>query len=296
MKNILVTGANGQLGNEIRALAPHYSAYQFHFTGSEELDITDEDAVKGFFEEVQPVFVINCAAYTAVDKAEEEKGKAYAVNARAVLTLASCCRNTKSQLIHVSSDYVYHNSLNRPLLETDPTLPKGVYAVSKLRGDMGALAADPNSIIIRTSWVYSSFGNNFLKTMIRLGKERDQLGIVYDQIGTPTSAKDIATTIFSIIQKVEEEGPQFGGIYNFAPQGVTCWYDYAKTIFDLEGISCNVKSIPSKAYPTPAQRPTYSVLDCTKIKDTFGIEIPYWKDSVADCLQELKQQKVAVAN
>lgn len=294
MKNIIVTGANGQLGNEIRELAPNFQAYQFHFTDYQELDITDAAAVKAEFEKLQPVFVINCAAYTAVDKAEEEKEKSYAINSTAVVTLADCCRYSNSQLIHVSSDYVYHNGLNRPLLETDPTLPKGVYAASKLRGDMGALAADPSTIIIRTSWVYSSFGHNFLKTMLRLGNERDQLGIVYDQIGVPTSAKDIAQTILSILQKVESEGQQFGGVYNFAPQGVTCWYDFAKTIFEIENITCQVTSIPSKAYPTPAQRPTYSVLDCTKIKETFGIDIPYWKDSVRDCLQVLNQQAVVM--
>lgn len=294
MKNIIVTGANGQLGNEIRVLAPLFQEYQFHFTDYQELDITDAAAVKMEFQKLQPAFVINCAAYTAVDKAEEERAKSYAINAGAVLTLADCCRNFKCQFIHVSSDYVYHNGLNRPLVETDPTLPKGVYAASKLRGDMGAMAANPTTIIIRTSWVYSSFGNNFLKTMLRLGRERDQLGIVYDQIGVPTSAKDIAQAILTILQKVEVEGQQFGGVYNFAPQGVTCWYDYAKTIFDLENITCTVNSIPSKAYPTPAQRPTYSVLDCTKIKETFGIEIPYWKDSVRDCLQVLKKETVSL--
>ncbi len=294
MKNIIVTGANGQLGNEIRELAPHFQAYQFHFTDYQELDITDAAAVKSEFDRLQPTFVINCAAYTAVDKAEEEVEKSYAINAAAVLTLADCCFQFNSQLIHVSSDYVYHNGLNRPLLETDPTLPKGVYAASKLRGDMGAMAANRNTIIIRTSWVYSSFGNNFLKTMLRLGRERDQLGIVYDQIGVPTSAKDIAHVILQILQKVASEGPKFGGVYNFAPQGVTCWYDYAKSIFELEDITCQVSSIPSKAYPTPAQRPTYSVLDCTKIKETFDIDIPYWKDSVKDCLQVLKQQAVVV--
>lgn len=294
MKNIIVTGANGQLGNEIRELAPFFQDYQFHFSGSQELDITDAAAVKSEFDRIQPVFVINCAAYTAVDKAEEEIKKSYAVNAEAVLTLADCCRHFNAQLIHVSSDYVYHNGLNRPLLETDPTIPKGVYAASKLRGDMGAMAANPNTIIIRTSWVYSSFGNNFLKTMLRLGREREQLGIVYDQIGAPTSAKDIAKAILKILQKVEVEGQKFGGVYNFAPQGITCWYDYAKTIFELENITCQVNSIPSKAYPTPAQRPTYSVMDCTKIKETFGIEIPYWKDSVRECLHALKEQTVVM--
>jgi len=296
MKNIIVTGANGQLGNEIRELASSLKGYQFHFTDYQELDITDAAAVEASFKALQPVFVINCAAYTAVDKAEEDQEKAYAINAEAVHTIATCCRRYNCQLIHISSDYVYHNGLNRPLLESDPTLPKGVYAASKLRGDMVALAADPSTIIVRTSWVYSSFGHNFIKTMIRLGNERDQLGIVYDQIGVPTSAKDIALAIISIMKKVEKEGQQFGGVYNFAPQGVTCWYDFAKTIFEIEGIDCNVNSIPSKAYPTPAKRPTYSVLDCTKIKETFGLEIPYWKDSVRSCLRVLKEQITATAN
>ena len=294
MKSIIIIGSDGQLGNELRVLLNKENAYSLHFFDVSSLDITDHTAVAQTMQQIKPDFLINAAAYTAVDKAEEDVEKAYAVNAEAVKHLASLCSKQVCQFIHVSSDYVYHNGLDRPLLETDPTTPKGVYAASKLKGDEYALAQDPSSIILRTSWVYSSFGNNFLKTMIRLGNSRDQLGIVFDQIGVPTYARDIAQTIYTILKKVEKEGSKFGGIYNYAPQGVSCWYDFAKTIFELKNIECKVNSIPSEAYPTPAKRPTYSVLNCQKIRETFDLEIPYWKDSVQACLQVLKEQEILV--
>jgi len=296
MKKIIITGANGQLGRDLQEIVKSTKQYDCVFFDSTSLNITDEEAVAAAFKKHSPVYLINCAAYTAVDKAESDQEKAYEVNAKAVANMAAICLATNCQFVHISSDYVYHNGLDRPLLETDPTTPKGVYADSKLKGDIAAMEINSATIILRTSWVYSSFGNNFLKTMKRLGKERDQLGIVYDQIGAPTYARDIADTIFKIVEKIENTGLSYGGVYNFAPQGITCWYDYAKTIFELENIDCNVKSILSKAYPTPAQRPTYSVLNCDKIKETFGIEIPYWKDSVKACLKALKEQEQVVMN
>ena len=296
MKKIIITGASGQVGNELKVLAKAKKQFDCVFFDSKSLDITDEQAIAKAFKEHQPAYFINCAAYTAVDKAESDQELAYEVNAKAVGNIAAACLTANCQFIHISSDYVYHNGLDRPLLETDLTNPKGIYAASKLQGDKVAIEVNSATIILRTSWVYSSFGNNFLKTMIRLGNERDQLGIVYDQVGVPTYARDIAAAIFSIIAKVENTQSSYGGIYNFAPQGVTCWYDYAKTIFELEGIECKVNSILSKAYPTPAQRPTYSVLNCDKIKETFGIEIPYWKDSVKACLKVLESQEKVVLN
>jgi len=290
MKHILVTGANGQVGMELQTLAKQLQdTFLFHFTDVAELDITNQENITQVFEEVKPSYVINCAAYTAVDKAEEDKELCFKINTQAAEYLANACKAINARFFHISSDYVYHNGLNRPLLETDPTTPKGVYAATKLQGDLQALAANEGTIILRTSWVYSSFGHNFVKTMIRLGTERDTLGVVYDQIGVPTYARDIAATILEIIGKIEGQENAPGGVYNFAPQGVSCWFDFAKTIFELEGIECTVNSILSKAYPTPAARPTYSVLNCDKITDTFDINIPYWKDSLKACLQEIKQ-------
>ncbi len=290
MKHILVTGANGQVGMELQTLAKQLQdTFLFHFTDVAELDITNQENITQVFEEVKPSYVINCAAYTAVDKAEEDKELCFKINTQAAEYLANACKAINARFFHISSDYVYHNGLNRPLLETDPTTPKGVYAATKLQGDLQALAANEDTIILRTSWVYSSFGHNFVKTMIRLGTERDTLGVVYDQIGVPTYARDIAATILEIIGKIEGQENAPGGVYNFAPQGVSCWFDFAKTIFELEGIECTVNSILSKAYPTPAARPTYSVLNCDKITDTFDINIPYWKDSLKACLQEIKQ-------
>ena len=290
MKHILVTGANGQVGMELQTLTKQLQGtFTFHFTDVAELDITSPENITKVFGKIQPVYVINCAAYTAVDKAETDKELCFKINTQAAEYLAEACKAINARFFHISSDYVYHNELNRPLLETDPTTPKGVYAATKLQGDLQALAANADTIILRTSWVYSSFGHNFVKTMIRLGTERDSLGIVYDQIGAPAYARDIAATILSIIGKIEAQETAPGGVYNYAPQGVTCWYDFAKTIFELEGIECTVNSILSKAYPTPAARPTYSVLNCDKIKETFDISIPYWKDSLRACLQELKQ-------
>jgi len=291
MKKIIIAGANGQVGKDLQVLAKSAKQYECLFFDSKSLDITDEKAVAAAFNKHKPTYLINCAAYTAVDTAETNQERAYEVNAKAVANMAVNCIAADCQFIHISSDYVYHNGLDRPLLETDATTPKGVYADSKLKGDIAAMEINPATIILRTSWVYSSFGNNFLKTMMRLGKERDQLGIVYDQIGAPTYARDIAAAILTIIDKVESTGLSYGGVYNFAPQGITCWYDYAKTIFELEDIDCTVNSILSKAYPTPAQRPTYSVLNCDKIKDTFDLDIPYWKDSVKACLKVLKTQE-----
>jgi len=286
--DILVTGANGQVGSELQFLASQFSSFKFHFTDVAELDITNEKAVNQLFTKIQPKYCINCAAYTAVDRAESDEPKATLINATAVKYLASACKKQATTFLHISSDYVYHNRVNRPLKETDKPSPKGVYAATKLAGDMVALAENPKTIVIRTSWVYSSFGHNFVKTMLRLGKERDKLSVVYDQIGAPTYARDIALMMLNIIEKIEGGKTNFSGIYHFAPAGVTCWYDFAKAIFELENIDCQVTAIPTTAYPTPAKRPHYSVLNCAKLQKTFDAAIPYWKDSLKACLALLK--------
>jgi len=286
--DILITGANGQVGSELQFLAKQFPDFTFHFTDVAELNITDEKAINQLFSKIQPKYCINCAAYTAVDKAESEEATATLINETAVKYLASACKKQGTTFLHISSDYVYHNRVNRPLKETDKPAPKGVYAATKLAGDVVALAENPKTIILRTSWVYSSFGHNFVKTMLRLGNERDKLTVVYDQIGVPTYARDIAATMLHIIEKIEGGKKNFSGIYHYAPAGVTCWYDFAKAIFEIENIDCQVTAIPTTAYPTPAKRPHYSVLNCTKIQRTFELEIPYWKDSLKACLTLLK--------
>lgn len=290
MKKIIVTGANGQVGSELQFLATQYPNFEFHFTDVAELNITDEQAINTMFAELQPDYCINCAAYTAVDKAESDVATATLINETAVKYLAKACKKQGTTFLHISSDYVYHNRVNRPLKETDKPAPKGVYAATKLAGDLVALAENPNTVVIRTSWVYSSFGHNFVKTMLRLGKERDNLTVVYDQIGAPAYARDIATAMLEIIVKIEGGKKGFRGIYHFAPSGVTCWYDFARAIFELENIDCKVAPIPTSAYPTPAKRPHYSVLNCDKIKRTFDMEIPYWKDSLKACLEILAKE------
>ncbi|MFK7983052.1 MAG: dTDP-4-dehydrorhamnose reductase, partial [Saprospiraceae bacterium] len=275
--------------SELQFLAKQYPNFEFHFTDVAELDITNEQAVMDFFSKINPAYCINCAAYTAVDKAESDVAKATLINETAVKYLAKACQKNKTTFLHISSDYVYHNRVNRPLKETDKPAPKGVYAATKLAGDIVALAENSNTVVIRTSWVYSSYGHNFVKTMLRLGKERDKLTVVYDQIGAPAYARDIAKAMLEIIVKVENGAKNYSGIYHFAPSGVTCWYDFARAIFELEDIDCDVAPIPTSAYPTPAKRPHYSVLNCDKIKRTFGITIPYWKDSLKACLGILKK-------
>ena len=288
---ILVTGTNGQVGSELQVLAKDQPEQAFVFHSRDSLDISDFEAVHKAFQKERPDFCVNCAAYTAVDKAENDVANARLINVDAVQNLAKICQEFDVNFIHLSSDYIYHNRINRPLKETDKPAPKGVYAATKLAGDQAALKENPKTIILRTSWVYSAFGHNFLKTMLRLGQERTHLNIVYDQIGVPTYARDIAKAILKIIEKVVGGLKNYGGIYHFAPQGVTSWYDYAKAIFEIEGIDCKVKAILSKAYPTPAKRPTYSVLNCEKIQKKFGLDLPYWKDSVKECLIVCKKSQ-----
>ncbi len=286
--NVLVIGGEGQLGSEIKRLSNSWKDANFAFTSFENLDITQKKQVDAHINGKDYDFCINCAAYTAVDKAEELPDLAREVNVIGVQNIAQACSANDITLIHISSDYVYHNEVNRPILENDPTTPKGVYASTKLQGDFAAKSYNDKTIVIRTSWVYSMHAHNFVKTMLRLGKEKDELNIVYDQIGTPTHAKDIALAIFEIMKYNTQNEPQYG-IFNFSNEGVTSWYDFTLEIFRINKVECKVNPILSKQYPTPAQRPSFSVLDKSKIKKTFQLEIPHWKDSLADCLKLLKK-------
>ncbi len=287
--NIIVTGAYGQLGSELKELEMEFPEFHFHFTDVDSLDITNENAVAGFFNEKQPDFVINCAAYTAVDKAEIDQAVAEKVNAIAPKILGKISRNVGAKLIHVSTDYVFSGDANQPYSETDLVDPQGVYGKTKLQGEINCLNENPDAVVIRTSWLYSEFGNNFVKTMLRIGKERGELNVVFDQVGTPTYAADLAETIIAIIQKTIENPTNFiPGIYHYSNEGVISWFDFAKAIFEIKNMECLVHPVLSDAFPTPAKRPHFSVLNKSKIKNNYKIEIPYWKDSLEVCIANLE--------
>jgi dTDP-4-dehydrorhamnose reductase len=287
---ILVTGANGQLGSELRVLSASYPAYNFLFVTRDELEISDAVAVKKYFDSNKIYYCINCAAYTAVDKAETEKEKAFEVNAYAVGNLAKVCAQHKARFIHISTDYVFDGTATEPIEENEHVNPIGVYGMSKLKGEQLAISNNEDSIIIRTSWVYSSFGNNFVKTMLRLMKERESINVVSDQKGCPTYAADLADIIMQIIVKrTTNNEQQTTGIFNYSNSGIINWYEFALTIKELSGSKCVVNPIPTSQYPTPAKRPQYSVLDTFKIQQTFDIAIPEWKDSLKKCLAILLQ-------
>ena len=285
--NILVTGANGQLGNELRQISGNFPDDCFFFTDVAELDITNPDAITDFFVKNNVQTVINCAAYTAVDKAESDGPAANLINATAVAHLAKICKQTDATLIHVSTDYVYDGCACKPYSEDHRTAPVSVYGRSKLVGEEAALTV-PKSVVIRTSWLYSSFGNNFVKTMLRLGRERETLNVVFDQVGTPTYAADLAQAIMVIV-KTAELNHLITGIFHYANEGVCSWYDFAHEIMQQAGLECAVRPIETKDYPTPASRPHFSVLNKTRMKAAYGIEIPHWKDSLSRCLAEIQR-------
>ncbi len=288
---IVVTGAYGQLGSEIKNRIAEYPGWNFVFTDVDSLDITDETAVNTFFSKNKFDFVINCAAYTAVDKAESDTENAEKVNALAPQILSKAARMAKAKIIHVSTDYVFSGTSCIPYSEEDKVTPIGVYGQTKRRGEENVLRENIDSIIIRTAWLYSVYGNNFVKTMLRLGKERGELNVVFDQVGSPTNAADLAGAILEIIRQTENNPSGFvPGIYHFSNEGVASWYDFALTIFELSGIKCKVKPVTSEHFPTPAKRPNFSVLNKSKIKDTFGIQVPYWKDSLKHCIETLVQK------
>jgi len=290
---IIVTGSKGQLGRSIQEFAPEYPQLSFVFTDVEELDICDAAKVEAFFASENPAAVINCAAYTAVDKAEKEKTLAGAINHHAVANLARACKNTGAKLIHISTDYLFDGNKSTPYHEKDIVRPQSVYGITKLEGETAILRADIKAIVIRTSWLYSAYGNNFVKTMLRLGREKEQLGVVCDQVGTPTYAGDLAKVILNILNKTATESKLFvEGIYHYSNEGAASWYDFTKAIFEYQPeITCRVKPIDTLSYPTPAARPAYSVLNKSKIKTTFAIEIPYWRDSLKVCLIKLKDHE-----
>ncbi len=280
---IVVTGANGQLGMEFRELEKKFLSYEFIFVAKEQLPIQDMDQVNNFFIKYKPSFCINCAAYTAVDKAESDKEMAFLVNAAATGILALACEQFNSKLIHISTDYVFDGQSPVPYKEDDPTCPINEYGASKLKGEEFCLENNPGAIIIRTAWVYSAYGNNFVKTMLRLMKERPSINVVSDQIGAPAFAGDLAAAIMQIIEK----GKWVSGVYHYSNIGKISWYDFAATIKELTGSTCQVNPIPAAQYPTPAKRPAFSLLNSTKIQHTFSISIPGWKESLKKCLLQL---------
>lgn len=283
MKNILVTGANGQLGNEMRLLTEVNKEYTYFFTDVAELDICDEQAVMNFVTAHQIDIIVNCAAYTAVDKAEDNQELCDKLNHVAPGYLAKAIQTRGGYLVQVSTDYVFDGTAHVPYTEEQPTCPDSVYGTTKLAGEQEAMKYCANTMIIRTAWLYSTFGNNFVKTMLRLGREKDSLGVIFDQIGTPTYARDLAVAIFAAIHK-----GIIPGIYHFSNEGVCSWYDFTQMIHHLADIkTCKLRPLHTEEYPTKAKRPHYSVLDKTKIKDIYGIEIPYWVDSLKECIDKL---------
>lgn len=293
IKNILVIGANGQLGQSLQRVADNYPQYKMVFADRQVLDLSDINHIDAYFNQHTFDVIINCAAHTAVDKAESEPELADAINHKAVKQIAINAKQQHAKLIHVSTDYVFNGEQYRPYIETDPVDPKGVYGATKLVGEQAVLhTMETNALIIRTSWVYSEFGSNFVKTMRKLGSERDSLAVIYDQVGTPTYAGDLAKAMMHIVENESFRQSNFKSqVYHYSNEGVCSWYDFARAIFEYDNISCDVSAIETKDYPTAAKRPHYSVLNKNKIKQAFSIAIPYWKDSLATCLQGLQGKK-----
>ncbi len=280
---ILVTGCNGQLGNEMQLLEQANPQHTYYNTDVAELDITNQEAIEAFVEEYQIDGIVNCAAYTAVDKAEDNEELCTKLNAEAPAYLARAIGRRGGWMIQISTDYVFDGTQHTPYVEDDDTCPNSVYGKTKLVGELNVQKFCEQSMIIRTAWLYSTFGNNFVKTMLRLGKEKPELGVIFDQIGTPTYARDLAVAIMTAINK-----GVVSGIYHFSNEGVISWYDFTKAIHRIAGITtCHVRPLHTAEYPTPACRPHYSVLDKTKIKQVYGIEIPYWEDSLKECIEKL---------
>lgn len=281
--NILITGCNGQLGNEMQLLEAANPQHKFFNTDVADLDITDPQAIADYVDSNEIDTIVNCAAYTAVDKAESNAGICQKLNADAPGYLAKAIERRRGALVQISTDYVFDGTGHTPYTEDMPTAPNSVYGSTKLDGERKAMTACRQTMIIRTAWLYSPFGNNFMKTMLRLGREKEQLGVIFDQIGTPTYAADLAAVIMTAINK-----GIVPGIYHFSNEGVISWYDFTKAIHRIGGIQgCHVLPLHTAEYPTPAARPAYSVLDKTKIKQTYDIEIPYWEESLVQCIERL---------
>ncbi len=283
VKNILVTGANGQLGSEFRELETRFGSYHFLFASKEELSIIDQSSLENYFSNHTINYCINCAAYTAVDKAETDQEAALLVNEIAVANLAAICQRHGATFFHFSTDYVFDGRATTPYCETDPTSPVNFYGETKLRGEHAAIKNNPGAVVIRTSWVYSRFGKNFVKTMMRLMNEKAEIGVVADQFGSPTNAGDLALAVMKII----EGGSITPGIYHYCNNGVISWHQFASAIRELIHSSCKVNAIETSAYPTPAARPQYSALDCKKTADTFSLHLSPWQESLERCLAQM---------
>lgn len=288
MIRILITGSNGQLGSEFRYLAANYPNYNFVFTDIEELDITDIQSVRSFFQENSFNFCVNCAGYTAVDQAEDEPEKAFLLNADAVDNLSKSCEESNVRLIHISTDYVFDGAAKRPYKENDPVSPQSVYGLSKLKGEEAVLKYCSSAIIIRTAWLCSRFGKNFVKTILKLGTERTELSVVDDQLGSPTFAEDLAKAILEMIGKSGK--PECNEIYHYSNMGNISWFIFAEEIMDMAGLDCKIIPVKTSEYPTRAIRPAYSVLDKSKIIHDYGIEIPEWKFSLLKLIETLKKE------
>ena len=293
-KLVLVTGKDGQLGKSIERMARQYPQYDFKFVGRERLDLSSAENITEVFVDQHFDIIINCAAYTAVDKAETETELAEQVNYLAVQKLAEIAKQQESVLIHISTDYVFNGQNFKPYIESDLTEPQSIYGATKLKGEQTIQEINPKGCIIRTSWVYSEYGNNFVKTMLKLGHERDSLNVIFDQVGTPTYAGDLAKTILQMVDgghsRFSIQNLKCCNVYHYSNEGVCSWYDFAKTIFGFSDIDCRVNPIETKDYPTPAERPHYSLLNKAKIKHDFELEIPYWKDSLQKCIKRLQEQ------
>jgi len=287
--NILITGSNGQLGSEIKDLVTNYKNFNFFFMDLPELNICKSEELNTFIVDQNINAVINCAAYTAVDKAEKDEHTAQKVNSEGVLNLVNALKKVNGKLIHISTDYVFDGNHSQPYKESDPVSPVGVYGETKRAGELAVLNSSIDALVIRTSWMYSVYGNNFLKTMLKLGHDKDELGVIFDQVGTPTNASDLAKTCLDILAySIEANINSKGKIYHYSNEGVTSWYDFSKAIMELGSIDCKIRPIETKDYPTPAKRPHYSVLNKSKIKTDFNIQIPNWRDSLDKCIEKLK--------
>ena len=291
-KTILVTGANGQVGMEMGQLSGAYPSFQFVLTTREEMPLDDFDKIKNVIDKYKPQFLVNCAAYTAVDKAESEKDLAYKINGDAPGIVAAACRANNTRLVHISTDYVFNGNGDRPYKEDADTDPVNLYGDSKLRGETNVLRENPESLVIRTAWVYSEFGKNFVKTMLRLMSEKESINVVRDQYGTPTYAADLAQAIMKVIIILDNDGEvRQPGIYHFSNEGSISWYEFALAIRDISGYACEVKPIPSSDYPTPAKRPHYSVLDKSKITNAFNVVPKPWRESLEVCIEKIRRKK-----
>ena len=279
---IVVTGGNGQLGKELQEMSSSHPQFSFYFLTKEDMPIDNFELVRNYFGTLKPAYCINCAAYTAVDRAESEKDLAFQVNGEAVGVLAAICKEHDTKFVHISTDYIFNGEGTYPYTENFPTDPVNVYGASKLEGEKQAIGFNPGCIIIRTSWVYSSFGKNFVKTMMRLMNEKDEVRVVNDQVGSPTYAADLAEVILKIIPDWKP------GIYNFSNEGIITWYEFAVAIKEIINCPCDVLPITTSGYPTPAKRPAYSVLDKTKIQETFGVRLKDWRESLKNCIAKIQ--------